>query len=199
MGHKETRLTLTGEKKGNYAMGLQYKRVLAVVIAVGIVALAGSITRAHGSGGQPAANTRFLPNNPAMQNCVRSKARFCYPDVEQTAVARNPADGPPSTKPHYISEDQAVAIARDVARMGSSGPAPQSAKVIAQLMAGTEAPEHNGGANLERKVWVVTIHADMWTMGGPAAPAVLKHVYTVDIDAETGTVTDYCIGCASLG
>ena len=57
---------------------------------------------------------------------------------------------------------------------------------------------HNPGIHPDRKVWVVTVHAPMWTDGSPSMAPVLMPVYSVGLDAETGQWTDGCIGCAWL-
>jgi hypothetical protein len=55
-----------------------------------------------------------------------------------------------------------------------------------------------GVQNPDRKVWVVTVHADAWTRGSPVRPPQLVHVYSVVIDAEARFATDIGFGIAAL-
>jgi hypothetical protein len=46
-----------------------------------------------------------------------------------------------------------------------------------------------------REVWVVTVHAPVTDDGSPAAPPKQHGVYSIVINATTGTGTDGCAGC----
>ena len=95
-------------------------------------------------------------------------------------------------------------IARRFAATPLTAQAPASAPVAERLMSRSAyehldpAAGHNFLPDPRRLVWVVTVHADMATSGSPAMAPHIEHQYTVVIDAETGWVTDSCIGCATL-
>ena len=59
-------------------------------------------------------------------------------------------------------------------------------------------PAEFGAVNLDRMVWIVTVHAPIYTDAAPFHPAYLKDVYTVIFDAGSKTGIEVCIGCATL-
>jgi hypothetical protein len=60
-------------------------------------------------------------------------------------------------------------------------------------------PAEFGGISSDRLIWVVTVHASMWTDGSPSTSPLLKQAYTILFDAASHTGFETCIGCATLG
>jgi len=56
-----------------------------------------------------------------------------------------------------------------------------------------------GNVDLGRIVWVVTVHAALWTDGSPFASPRRMSAYTIVFDAASWTGILTCIGCATLG
>jgi hypothetical protein len=87
--------------------------------------------------------------------------------------------------------------AEAVARRGID--APHSAPTFSTLMT-VAAFEKTFGVLLstlpgDRPVWVVTVHAPARTDGGPGTAPITRDVYSIVIDATTGTSRDDCTGC----
>jgi hypothetical protein len=110
-------------------------------------------------------------------------------------MADNPTLEPPSADPHYLSETEAIAMAR-----GSHTDAPVIARLMTPAEAASLAPRlvAMGVKNPDRKVWIVTVHADAWTRGSAERPAQLVHVYSMVIDAEARFATDIGLGIEAL-
>lgn len=168
--------------------------VVSLVIAAGA---SGVAAVAAGTSGLSAAN-RLAPDNPTVMACVSRRGQDCNPNpaVRATFVAGNPIAQQPNAHPTYISEQAAISRARGAADAAS----PTSARLMTR--AGLQALDpnlaENGIANPDRKIWVVTVHGNTLTMGDPEHKPRLVHVYTVVVDAESGIVTDSCVGCATL-
>jgi hypothetical protein len=92
-----------------------------------------------------------------------------------------------------VSRSRAEAIARHAIN------APDSAATFSTLMP-VVGFENTYGVLLstlpgDRLVWVVTVHAPARTDGGPGTAPVTRDVYSIVIDANTGTSRDDCVGC----
>ena len=114
---------------------------------------------------------------------------------------RYPLSRPPSASPTYITREQVTSLAHATNRAAGGG-IPPSAPTYAAIMTYREYGEHlhrrkpgNATVNPQRMVWVVTVHADIYTRGTAFSPPAPKHVYTVIYDAETGTFIGACVGC----
>jgi hypothetical protein len=59
-------------------------------------------------------------------------------------------------------------------------------------------PAEFGTVSMDRMVWVVTVHAPIYTDAAPFHPPYLKDAYTVIFDAASRTGIEVCIGCATL-
>src|SRR5579884_1719497 len=167
-----------------------------------VLAAGAGVVRAVDSRVTP--NQSMRPDDPHLQQCLKQGQHICNPSAWQYLVSHSPVAGPPSANPHYISRDTAIVTALRFAATPQTPVAPASSPVQARMMSRTayERLDPNGGENYvpdpRRLIWVVTVHASIATSGGPARPPEIKDVYTVAIDAETGWITDACIGCATL-
>jgi len=131
---------------------------------------------------------------PAFQTmvaCERSGNRVCNPEAEATSEAGNPLSQPPSPHPKYLTLDEVTARVR--------GTATTTPEIHARFMSYPDferlSGEYSSTVHPARMVWVVTVHADEWTQATLQRGPQLVHYYTVVIDAETGMVSDSCIGC----
>ena len=102
--------------------------------------------------------------------------------------------GPPPGTPAIMSRTAAETFAR----RGIG--APDSAPTFSRLMdvVGFENTYHELiGLTVSRSdpMWVVTVHAPVTDDGGPARPPKQHDVYSIVIDAMTGTGAAHCIGC----
>jgi hypothetical protein len=96
-----------------------------------------------------------------------------------------------------MTQAQAIAAALAEANAPSSAPLVVSEMTLrAYEKLTSEQPDPAISPN--RLVWVVTVHAPMWTDGAPLHPPYLKQNYTVVIDATSKQGIEICIGCATL-
>lgn len=135
-----------------------------------------------------------------------------YVHVGTTTCGRSAFAGDPeSARPRAPSKrressvliGQVAAISRREAIQDACGASPTAAKVHVAFMRKTQwealGPVSESITAHSRYVWVVTVHADILTDGSLLAPPVLKHVYTVVINATTGAYLDFGLGAATLG
>lgn len=149
-----------------------------------------SHSESQGDGGTAALQS------PSVHACEAAGKPNCNPNpgAIQTLTAGNPLAQPPSAHLHYLTEAQAIALAR-----GQNSTAPVAARLMTlhefedTIYAGTKGV---AVLNHDRMKWIVTVHADVMTDGSPGFAPPLKHVYSVVIDAETGIGDGGCIGCA---
>lgn len=97
------------------------------------------------------------------------------------------------------TEAGAVETARALASKFGSPPAPASARAIARQMSYAEFIAAarwptNPTINPQRCVWVVTVHAPMAVKVAPGRPPRTVNVYTVALDAGSGTLVGLLAG-----
>ena len=134
------------------------------------------------------------PLSPTIQACVDAHRPVCNPTAYATFVASDPLARPPSAHPVYISRRQAIAEAHRYATDQST----RVFKIRARLMLRREFESLDKSwtlHNQERKVWVVTVYANVPDM----RTSKLAHYYTVAIDAETGIISDIAFERALAG
>lgn len=138
---------------------------------------------------------------PGLSRCMESHS-VCNEDAQRERVQNFTPLQPPST-----SSTSAMTMEEAIARAKLYSPeASASSPTIAKettlrglaQMRGTSGSEF-GGVNLDRKVWVVTVHAPLATDGRPGHPPVVKVAYTVVFDEGSRAGLELCIGCATLG
>ena len=135
--------------------------------------------------------------DPNVDACMKQGRVDCNPDpsVYATFVAENPIAQPPSANPRYLGEADVLARAR-----GNNVSAPAAARLVNYKdVAGIETGlGSNAMVHPDRKVWVVTVRGDIETRGSLREPPRTVHVYSLVIDAETGTVVSIGYGCAAI-
>lgn len=171
---------------------------------VAVIAVIGGTARASGLGWSGSTKVPPGPNDPRVLQCLAQGRHVCIPETWQKMSAHNPFAHPPSNHPTYISRDSALDFARRFAATSLTPMAPANSTMFAQLMTRVryESLDTAAGQNFvpdrRRLVWVVTVHANIATSWTLVHRPQIKHVYTVAIDAESGWITDACIGCATL-
>ena len=149
------------------------------------------------AGGGVSGSVAAPANEPSVEACVARRGLNCNPDprVYATFVAMNPEAHPPNANAPLMSEAEALARAR-----GDNASAPARARLLryGDVAALDSSLGANGIVHPDRKMWVVTVHGDITTMGSPRWKPAVVHVYSVVIDAETGIRTDMCFGCEAL-
>lgn len=106
-----------------------------------------------------------------------------------------PVAQPPAAHARLVTSASVIARARSLTRAAATAPAATA------LMTGTQfqhryGVSRNAYINETRSVWIVTVKTLMRTDGSPARPGKLFDQVSFAIDAQTGAVTDECIGCA---
>ena len=187
--------------------------LLALLAVAGLCVLVlMGVNASTGGANSPAPSGFTSLNDPALQQAratesaagARDDCCLCNRAAEAARKGEKPEASPPEENPVYFSREKAEAYARAGARTEwSPDGAPATAVVYSALLTRQQFEQltpdgHNPGVHPDRKVWVVTVHAPMWTDGSPSMPPLLKPVYSVALDAETGQWTDACIGCAWL-
>jgi hypothetical protein len=183
---------------------------LSILVAVALcVGLAGVFAIGSGfASGTPPSNV----DQAALANCISQQKGNCESvvpglaqcmaeqriDCNQAAYNERKANFGP-LQPGVPTMTQADAISAAL----TLGTAPTTSPVVAREMT---LKEYATLANVlpdpaispSQLVWVVTVHAPMWTYGFPGRPGQLKQVYTVVIDATSKQGIELCIGCATL-
>jgi len=190
--------------------------LLALLAIAALCVLVPRGVNALGGGGDSPVHSGFTGlNDPTLQQALATESAagerddcsaqcLCNRAAEAARKGEKPEASPPEDNPAYFRREKAEAYARAGARTEwSPDGAPATAVVYSALLTRQQFEQltpdgHNPGVHPDRKVWVVTVHAPMWTDGSPSMPPLLKPVYSVALDAETGQWTDACIGCAWL-
>lgn len=175
----------------------------AGVISVACIAVAGA---ADASGSSHAAGRAAVSAAPdaSAQACVDAGGVVCDPSAPSVQELKGQAFAQvPSPDAKLISRAAAEAQARAVVAttMGVSAATLAAAPTFSAEMTGTEFTrefEVPRSANVDesRPVWVISVHASIRTDG--VAKTSIKDWYSAVIDAQSGIITDGCIGCGWL-
>jgi hypothetical protein len=98
-----------------------------------------------------------------------------------------------------LAQPEATQLARELAAKFGGAVAPKEAAAVAREMSygdfvlAAEWPA-NSGINPQRCVWVITVHAAMQIKVAPGRPGRSVDVYTVAIDAGSGTLIGLLAG-----
>jgi hypothetical protein len=174
--------------------------VIVCAVGIGAFRAKGVVARPSAAGGYIQPTPLAYASSPQYHACVQRREKYCGPNPYpyQTFVAESPWAQTPGPNPQYITEDQAKARARNGLPVAERTTAPAYAEFMsyAQLQAIAPYLAENGQVVTQREFWVVTVHADVRTNGGPMLAARTVHDFTVVLDAESGDMTDWCAGCA---
>jgi hypothetical protein len=118
----------------------------------------------------------------------------CDPAALTDDAATTPFYNPLPVGATLLSQAAAVDIALD--DFGAPGTAPHDAHLTTgaafELATGVS---RTYGFDTARPIWVVHVVHPVMTDGSPATPGHLEPQYSVLVDAATGGITDYCLGC----
>ena len=141
---------------------------------------------------QAAENRVPPPFSPTVQACVDAHHPICNPGAYAKLLAQDPLARPPSSHPVYISQDRAMTEAR---RIAGAPATVVTHELLMSRRAFEDLEKEHTIHDQDRKVWVVTVHADITDM----RTGNLAHYYTVAIDGETGVISDILFERALAG
>jgi hypothetical protein len=162
---------------------------IGVVIAANMSHAPAARPAAH-----PAANEGDLdPNDPVIAACTATQVP-CDPEALAEDALTTPYYSPLAAGTELVTEAAATSTA--LTQFG----APETAPHDAHLTTGAVFETATGvtrthGFDGTRPIWVVHVVAPVETDGSPAGPGHTEPEYSVVLDAGTGGITDYCLGC----
>jgi len=121
-------------------------------------------------------------------------AQQASPHLEKSGVSTTAA---PATGLSTLSRGEIEQLARRNFGVNPSAPV-FTAEMTKSDAESAFAISLGGGVDPSRPVWVVTVNVLMHTDGGPSRAPKLMHSYSAIVNAESGQVTDDCIGCSWL-
>jgi hypothetical protein len=166
---------------------------LTVAAVVGVTATAGRPPTKPAAKARPAAARGSSTAEAAKVACTATKA-VCDRAAQQADREGTPYHHPLGKGVALVTKDAAIAVAvREF-------PAPETAPRDAHLTTGAAFTRATGvvrtvGFDGSRPVWVVHVVAPVTTDSGPLGPGYDESEYSVVVDAATGGITDYCLGC----
>jgi hypothetical protein len=190
------------------------------VVTVAFVAWAGlaNVALALSLSGPSSASASSTVDQAALQACIAQRTVNCEQTVPglsrcmaQRAICNEAAYAelraqsgplqPIRTGTDFMTREEAVQRSLLV-----SPAATASSPVFAESMTLGEVakrmhldPAEFGPIDLNRMMWLVTVHAPVMTMGSPRRPPSLVAAFTVVYDAASHIGILTCYGCATLG
>jgi len=169
------------------------KYVIAISAGAAITALGiGVLATSH-------ANAESSPSGPVVAAPGGNLAGTPFNSWREAHFAPAQSAQPSSS----ISEAAAMTDAQSFAQTATTPVAPSTSPTFAKLMTLGAFDAANGnstdpGLSPDRSVWVVTVDAPTAPNTPPGMPASTASVYTVAIDATTGTLIEKGIGVGYL-